>query len=199
MVRQSSRNGAHNLASNEEPNGELIVRRACEADLDDIEEMVSDFVKGHPAETWPRSRLALSNAYFGLNPVANLVVATKGGRAVGMGQWAMIYDMFWSMYGANAEWLYVRPECRGKGVVAAIVAEICSEVRKAGGEFLHGGGDDEVERLYERVALGRPTNECHLSAEAFQAVADLAGMSPREIVRRLPQLELNRVPARARG
>ena len=41
-----------------------------------------------------------------------------------MGQWTLIYDMFWSAYGGNVEWLYVRPEHRGSGVVAAIVAEI---------------------------------------------------------------------------
>jgi GNAT superfamily N-acetyltransferase len=182
----------------QEPNEKLTIRLARETDLDDVENMVNDFVKGHPAEKHPRSRSALREAYFGDAPVANLVVAVRDDRVIGMGQWTLIYDMFWGMYGANAEWLYVRPEYRRRGVVVAIVAEICARVRLAGGEFLHGGGDDEVERLYERAAIGRPTNECHLSAEAFQIFADLAGLSPREIVRRLPSLELNRVPARAR-
>jgi GNAT superfamily N-acetyltransferase len=139
-----------------------------------------------------------AEAYFGDVPVANLVVAINHGRVVGMGQWARIYDMFWSMYGANIEWLYVRPEYRRRGVVFAIVAEICAQVRRAGGEFLHGGGNEDVECLYERVAIGNPTHECHLSAEAFQVFADLAGLTPREIVRRLPTVELNRVPRRSR-
>ena len=52
-----------------------------------------------------------------------------------MGQWTFIYDMFWSAYGGNVEWLYVRPEHRGSGVVAAIVAEISARVRDAGGEW----------------------------------------------------------------
>jgi|SRR5215468_6560204 len=160
----------------------LTVRPACEADLDDIENMVNDFVRGHPAEKQTRSRSALREAYFGDVPVANLVVAVHHGAVVGMGQWTRIYDMFWSMYAGNVEWLYVRPEERGRGVVAAIVAEICAQVRRAGGEFLHGGGDDDVERLYERAAIGRRTNECHLSAEAFQVFADLAGLTPREII-----------------
>ena len=160
--------------------------------------MVNDFVRGHPAEDHPRSLSALREAYFGQAPVANLVVAIRDGRVIGMGQWTLIYDMFWGMYGANAEWLYVRPEYRGLGIVVAIVAEICAQVRSAGGQFLHGGGDDEVERLYERAAIGGPTNECHLSAEAFQVFADLAGLAPREIVRRLPSSELNRVVARER-
>jgi GNAT superfamily N-acetyltransferase len=176
----------------------LSIRLACEADLDGLEDMVTDFVKGHPAETHTRSRAALREAYFGEVPVANLVVAVINGRLVGMGQWTRIYDMFWSMYGGNIEWLYVRPENRGSGVVVAIVAEICAQVRRAGGEFLHGGGNGDAERLYERVALGGPTHECHVSAEAFQVFADLAGLAPREIVRQLPNTELNRVRPRPR-
>jgi len=97
------------------------------------------------------------------------------------------------------EWLYVRPEHRGSGVVIAIIAEICTQVRHAGGEFLYGGGDDVVEQLYERVAIGGPTHQCHLSAEAFQVFADLAGFTPREIFRQLPTVELNRIPARPRS
>jgi len=176
----------------------LIVRRAVEGDLEAIEEMVADFVKGHPAENTSRPRAALRDAYFGPAPVANLVVAVEGGRVVGMGQWTRIYEMFWGVYGANVEWFYVRPKSRGRGISAAIVAEICSQVRQAGGDFLYGGGGDEIEPLYERVAIGWPTNSCHVSAEAFQVLADLAGRSPRDIVRGLPTPEMNRVPARAR-
>ena len=114
---------------------ELIVRSAREEDLGVVEEMVSDFVKGHPAEKHPRSRAALRAAYFGDAPVANLIVASRRNRIVGMGQWTLIYDMFWGMYGANAEWLYVRPDSRGLGVAVAIIAEICAQVRRAGVSF----------------------------------------------------------------
>ena len=176
----------------------LTIRSAREADLDDIDEMIADFVKGHPAESHRRSRAKLREAYFGGMPVANLLVATRGERVIGMAQWTLIYDMFWSAYGGNVEWLYVRPEYRRSGVVATIVAEISAQVRKAGGEFLHGGGARDAESLYERVAMGWKAHECYVSAEAFQAFADLAGLTPREIIRRLPDPELNRVAARAR-
>ncbi len=178
---------------------ELTIRSAHEADLDDIEEMIENFVTGHPAESHQRSRAKLRQAYFGARPVANLLVATRGERVIGMAQWALIYDMFWSAYGGNVEWLYVRPEYRRSGVVAAIVAEISAQVRNAGGEFLHGGGVHEVEALYERVAMGWKAHECYVSAEAFQAFADLAGLAPRDIVRRLPNPALNKVAARVRG
>jgi GNAT superfamily N-acetyltransferase len=176
----------------------LVVRSARVADLDGIEEMINDFAMGHPAATHPRSRARLHEAYFGDSPVAHLVIAARGAQPVGMAQWTKIYEMFSSVYGASVEWLYVRPQARRSGIVAALMAEVCAQVRAAGGEFLYGGGGDEVEPLYERVAIGGPTNQCHLSAEAFQVFADLAGLPPRAIVRRLPSVELNRVAAAVR-
>ncbi len=166
-----------------------LIRNAVPDDLSSIEDMVSDFVRGHRAEKHFRDPDALRAAYFGDQPVAHLLVAERQSRIVGMGQWRLIYDMFWAMFGAEAEWLYVRPECRGTGIVAAIVARICAQAREAGVQFLHGGGGESVSRLYERVAIGQPSRECHLSGRAFQVVADLDGLPPREIVRGLPPPE----------
>lgn len=177
----------------------LVVRPAVEADLEQIAEMVQSFVAGHPAEFHARPLSQLREAYLSDRPVAQLLVAIKAERIVGMGQWTRMYDMFWSMFGGDIEWLYVRPEARGTGIPAAIVAEICRQVRLAGGELLRGGADGaDIAALYERAAIGWPTRACYLSAEAFQAFADLAGLPAREIVRRLPSPELNRTPARPR-
>jgi GNAT superfamily N-acetyltransferase len=177
----------------------VVVRSATEADLEDVAAMVHDFVVGHPAEHHPRPLSRLREAYFGTRPVAHLLVATRHGRVVGMLQWSRIYDMFWSMFGADIEWLYVRPEARGLGISAALIAEACRQVRLAGGELLRGGAEEaKNSSLYERVAAGWPSRVCYLSAEAFQVCADLAGLPARDIVRRLPAPELNRVPARPR-
>jgi N-acetylglutamate synthase-like GNAT family acetyltransferase len=118
----------------------LNIRNARTSDIADIEGMVSDFVRGHPAENHPRSSQALRAAYFGDRPVAQLLVAERNGEIIGMAQWRLIHDMFWGMFGAEAEWLYVKPECRGSGVVAALVARLCAQASEAGAEFLHGGG-----------------------------------------------------------
>ena len=160
--------------------------------------MIDDFVRGHPAERHPRPIAKLEAALCGHAPVAHLVVATRRDRIVGMVQWSLFFDVFWAMYGAHAEWLYVRPEARGPGVAAALVAEVCAQARRVGADFVHGGGSDAVSRLYERVAIGTATRECYLSAEAFHAFADLAGKPIREIVRALPTPDLNRVAARLR-
>ena len=118
----------------------LLIRAATEQDIPAIERMVADFVKGHPAEHHPRSSQALRAAYFGDRPVAQMLIAERDGQVVGMAQWTLIHDMFWGMFGAEVAWLYVRPDCRGSGIVAALVARICTQAAAAGAEFLHGGG-----------------------------------------------------------
>ena len=168
----------------------LLIRDAHEEDLADIESMVANFVKGHPAENHPRSRHALREAYFAERPLAHLLIAERDGQIVGMGQWRLLHDMFWGKFGAEAGWLYVRPEFRGSGIVAAIVARICAQARDAGAQFLYGGGGDGPSRLYERVAIGNPARECHLSGKAFNVMADLDGLPVRKVIRGLPAPEL---------
>jgi GNAT superfamily N-acetyltransferase len=177
----------------------LIIRNATEADLPEVEDMVNGFVAGHPAEHQPRPRERLREAYFGPRAVATLVLAARGGRVVGMGQWSRIYDLFWSQFAAEVGWLYVRPEARGQGIPAAIVAEICRQARADGGEHLHGGSDvGEIGQLYERVSVGSPGRGHYVSGEAFQVFAELAGRPPREIVRGLPDPALNHQAPRTR-
>lgn len=168
----------------------LTIRHANASDTPEIERMVADFVKGHPAENHPRSPSELHAAYFGERPVAHLLVAERDGEIAGMAQWTLIYDMFWGTFGAEAGWLYVKPRNRGSGIVAALVARLCSEASAAGAKFLHGGGGERPSRLYERVAIGHSDRACYLSGKAFQIFTTLDGLPAREIVRRLPPKEL---------
>lgn len=175
------------------------MRDALESDLPAIGEMIADFAKGHKSERHPRSAENLRAAYFGDAPVAHLLVATRADRVIGMIQWSKFYDAFWSMFGVQGEWLYVRPDLRGHAVAAALVAEVCARGRQSGAVFLRGGAmTDDVASLYERCAIGGPSFECHVSGEAFQVLADLGGKPVREIVRGLPDADLGRVPARQR-
>lgn len=178
----------------------IVVRPALEEDIAELASMVDEFVKGHLAENHRRSLDVLRAAYFGREPVAEIVVAERRGRVVAMGQWMRIHDMFWGMFGGRADWLYVKPEARGLGISAAILAMICERVRLAGGEFLYGQGNDNTKTLYARSAVAGPEYvDFHLGGEAFQEIADLSGLEPRQVVQGLPQPELNRVPARRRG
>jgi predicted N-acetyltransferase YhbS len=175
--------------------GDLRIREAGAGDIAEIEAMVTDFVRGHPARDHHRSTDALRQAYFGENPVAHLLVAERSGEIVGMIQWTLIYDMFWGMFGAETGWLYVKPQYRRSGIVAALVARTCADSSKAGAQFLHGGGGDGPSKLYERVAIGNAGRDCYLSGKAFQVCAALDGLSTREIVRRLPDKQLGLQPA----
>lgn len=175
------------------------VRLAREGDLSAIAEMVDDFVKDHKAAKHPRSIQRLREAYFGANPVAEVIVALRDEEVVGMGQWCRTYDMFWSKFGGRAEWLYLRPDARGRGVWVAILAKICARVRELGGTTLSGPGTEETRQLYDRVTFGSgPVWEYHLSGEAFARMADADGLAPREAVACLPDPALNFEPARPR-
>jgi len=169
-------------------NSRLEVRSAAEGDLEEVAEMVQAFVQGHPTERHPRAPSSMKEAFFGAHPVAHLVVATSRGRIVGMAQWTRIYDMFWGSFGADVNWLYVRPDARGLGIPAAIIAEICRHVRLGGGELIRGNAQEGSNAaLHERVARGWPSAEGYLSPESFQLFADLAGLPLREIAKRLPR------------
>jgi GNAT superfamily N-acetyltransferase len=177
----------------------ITVRSATENDLAAIGEMIEHHVQGHPASAHPRSTARLREAYFGARPVARLVVACRDDRVVGMAQWTRLFDNFWSVFGAELEWFYVRPDSRGLGIPAAIVAEVCRLARSEDCEFLKGAAEaDRTGALYQKVAMGWPSRQVYLSAEAFQVCADLAGKRPRDIVRGLPDPELNRTAARPR-
>ena len=174
----------------------LIIRLAEEADLDEIMNMIDDFVKDHPAADYPRDRLSFMKAYFKGSPIAYLYVAERKNKVLGMGQWHPYFDMFRGQFGGILEWLYVKQEFRGSGVSAAIIAELCAHVRKKGGEFIHGEGLNQyVSKLYKRVSIGWSARKCAVSGEAFQVLADLSGLPPREIVKGLPDPELNKVPS----
>ncbi|HEY4239604.1 MAG TPA: GNAT family N-acetyltransferase [Kofleriaceae bacterium] len=177
----------------------MIIRGVTEADLPSIAAMVDDFVSDHKAASHPRPLSSLRAAYLGPSPIAHLLVASLSDRVVGMVEWSLFYDQFWALIGVRGEWLYVTPSARGLGVPAALVAELCSRGRASGAAFLRAGAyTPAAERLYERVALGSPSYECFVSAEAFQHLADLAGQPARSIVRNLPSPALSRTPARPR-
>jgi GNAT superfamily N-acetyltransferase len=177
----------------------IAIRDATAADLDAIAEMLEDFVSTHPAKSHARSKDRLREALFGAQPVAHVLVAVQRERVVGMVQWWRIFEMFWGVFGGKAEWLYVRPEARGRAIAAMLGAEVCKRVRDGGGEFVYlGSAEPSVTALYDRVTHSWPERTHALSAEAFQRVADLAGASARDIVRNLPSPELNRVAARNR-
>ena len=172
----------------------LVVRRVTPEDLPVLAGLIDGFAKGHPAEGHARPVETIGEALFGNEPVAHALLAEKDSAAVGFGAWRKTYDLFWSMYGGDVLGLYVVPARRGRGVALCILAAICADIRDHGGHFLLGSYGAGLSPLYERVAVGRTERACHVSAAAFERLAASAGRSARDIVRTLPEKELNYVP-----
>jgi hypothetical protein len=126
--------------------------------------------------------------------MAHGLLKEKSGTAVGFGAWRKTYDFFWSMYGGEGLGLYVASSRRGLGVAACIVAAMCADIRRDGGQFLETSYDAGLAHLYERVGVGRPERACHVSALAFERLAAVAGRSAREVARALPDKNRNHVP-----
>jgi hypothetical protein len=173
---------------------DLIVRRATADDVPVLAALIDGFAKGHPAEGHVRSVGTLRDALFGCQPIAHVLLAQRGATAIGFGAWRKAYDLFWSMYGGDGLGLYVIPAQRGFGVGLCIVAAICADIREHGGQFLQASYDSELSPLYERVAVGRPERACHVSALSFERLAAVAGRSARDIIRALPEKNLNYAP-----
>jgi hypothetical protein len=171
------------------------VRPAADTDLPQLRELLDLFAAGHPAARHPRPPEVLAGEFFGPRAGTRLLVAERGQRLIGFAGWRPAFDMFWAMHGGEAEGLFVRAEERGRAVAVGLVAAVCADIRARGGEFLRATYNPTLARLYERVVIGETIKECHLSATAFQRVADLAGKPARELVR-LPDPALNLVPIR---
>jgi hypothetical protein len=174
----------------------FTVRRATSTDLEAIVSLIEEFVRGHPAEHHRRPMAVLREAYFGQSPIARVFMAERRGEPVGFDGWRKVFDMFWAMYGGEADGLDVKSRQGGLGVTPAIIAAMCADIRSEGGCFLRATYTDKVGRLYERVAVGTAQRECHLSATAFHVVADLAGSPPRRLLRGLPDKRTNYVAPR---
>ncbi|HSK02484.1 MAG TPA: GNAT family N-acetyltransferase [Kofleriaceae bacterium] len=173
--------------------GTWRTRRAVEADLPGIRELIDLFAARHPAAHAPRPPEVLARAFFGPGAVTRLLVAEQGERLIGLAGWRPIFDLFWAIHGGEAEGLFVRAEERGRAVAVGLVAAVCADIRAHGGVFLRATYNEALAPFYERVAVGVHLKECHLSQAAFQRVADLAGKPARALVE-LPDPSLNYVP-----
>ena len=169
----------------------LNVRRATVDELAAFCALVDEYARGHPAEHHSRPMQAIRDAYFGASPEASVLIAERHAELVGFGMWRRVFDVLWAVYGGEMDGLFVRPAHRGRGIGATLVAAVCDDIRREGGLFLRASYTQDVARLYERVAIGNARRECHLSAGAFQAVADLSHCGPREMLRRLPPKRMN--------
>jgi GNAT superfamily N-acetyltransferase len=123
-----------------------------------------------------------------------VLLAEKGGEAIGFIAWDPVYDMHWAAKGVHVADLYVVPSFRGHGVALALLTGLCAEGRRGGAAFLRGSSFDRnsvTGRFYERIAVSFDSAECHCGGRAFQHLADLHGSPIRVLARCLPPREWN--------
>ena len=170
------------------------IRVAQRADLDGLMDLVNEFAQGHPSRDYPRSKEAFEEAYFGEKATAEVIIAVRNDQVVGMLEWHMMFDMFWTMYHGLPEWLFVSRRCRGSGICLSLLAFACERVRQGGGKAVYIFANESSAPMLERISFGNgPSSFYHLSNESFQQLADLVGEAARRIVANLPAKELCKV------
>jgi len=104
---------------------ELQIRAATREDAAPILEMVKELAAYERLlHTVQATEADLREALFGPRPVAEAIVADRGGRAVGIALYFHNYSTFIGRPGIYVEDLYVRPAHRGQGIGGALMRHI---------------------------------------------------------------------------
>jgi len=104
---------------------ELQIRAAAREDAAPILEMVKELAAYERLlHTVQATEADLREALFGPRPVAEAIVADRGGRAVGFALYFHNYSTFIGRPGIYVEDLYVRPAHRGQGIGGALMRHI---------------------------------------------------------------------------
>lgn len=178
----------------------MQIRRAVGADAERLAALLAAYLRegypGHVGATPAELRRDVLGAHLSRHPRQQVLLAERGAEAAGFVAWDVVYDMHWAMAGAQVADLYVAPSARGVGVALVLVAQLCAEVRAAGGSFVRGGAYDRAStrRFYGRLAVVAPSGETHLGGRAFRSLADLAGLPTRRILAALPPVAWNFEP-----
>jgi len=167
----------------------LQIRKAESEDAATLAKLHADYIREsfpeHRGSTEEEIREDLLSGKQGIR----VLMALKSGQPVGFLTWDHVYDSHWASSAGEINDLYVCPDKRGEGIAVALIAQMAADVRAEGGKFIRGRAYDRnspVGHLYERLAVGHDSAECHLSSDAFEEMAKLAGLPVREIARRAP-------------
>jgi GNAT superfamily N-acetyltransferase len=137
-------------------------------------------------DTWHGSMNSLQRDAFGKE--CTIHVAEVGGHVVGFVAWTNSYDLHHCLTGGDILDLYVRPSWRGLGFAPALLCSAAAELLRRGATHLKGGAVDRGtgEHLYARCAASSGAGGFIVSGRAFRKLAELGGVSPRQLARSLP-------------
>ena len=125
---------------------------------------------------------------------ARIIVAEqRDGGLVGFVGWVPAYDFHHCVRGGTIEDVFVHPQFRAAGLGVRLVLAAAAAIQENGGVYLRGLSVETpaVQKLYERVAVCRGTEECTVSGRAFRSLVDMKDKSMREIVGQLPNIAWN--------
>lgn len=144
------------------------------------------------AAPWHGSAAALERDAFGAR-CRMLVAAAPDGALIGFIAWMASYDLHHCVPGAEVPDLYIAPGWRSRGVAPALGCAVAAEVLREGGLYLKGSAVESGtgRRLYGRFMVCGAAGDCIVGGRAFRRLAELAGRTPREMVRGLPERAWN--------
>lgn len=158
-------------------NASLTIRPATEADVPTIRELIEGLaeyerLRHECRATDDRLRATL----FGARPVAEVLMAEWQGRSAGFALFFHNYSTFLAQPGIYLEDLYVRPECRGRGIGRALLGQLARlAVARQCGRLEWSVLDWNVDaiRFYERLGA-RPQSDWTVYRVTNDALTALA-------------------------
>ena len=120
-----------------DPQAPLRIRAAAPADVPLLLELFTELaayerLTDQLAADGPRLQLAL----FGERPVAEALIAERGGETAGYAVFFQTFSTFLAIPGVWLEDLFVRPSHRGAGIGRALLASVAAALQERGGERL---------------------------------------------------------------
>ena len=112
----------------------MIIRRACETDLDVLGELIRELAHYERAlEHAQATEEQLRQSFFGPAPQVYCdFIETDGGVIAGFAVWFLNYSTWTGTHGIYLEDLFVRPEHRGVGYGKALLVHLAQECVREG-------------------------------------------------------------------
>jgi GNAT superfamily N-acetyltransferase len=160
---------------------EIIVRRASEADLPAIMELLALLAEFDGCrDAFVATEDQLRQAFFSSTPRAQVLIAVVDGQAIGLATYYPTFSTWQAKPGIWLDDLYVREGYRNRGVGKALMAELARTARGLGCgriEWIVALSNDRGIAFYERrgATVDHTSRRVLLGAAEIERLAEGAG------------------------
>jgi GNAT superfamily N-acetyltransferase len=110
-----------------------MIRRAAEADVDALVQLIHDLAEyERSADSVRINQSLLHAALFNDSPTVFAHVAEEDAEILGMAIWVLNFSTWTGRNGIHLEDFYVRPEARGRGIGRALISELAAIAHRSG-------------------------------------------------------------------